>query len=293
MKGKRNKILLSLGLLFTALLLMVIPMQNIPLLDRKGEEYFSSAIKKAILTYAVVRGVNATVSLVKDADLTFSMGGGLTVPFGRIMDPIDDATERLSSLVTYSIVSLGVVRLIYDIFKKITPRMLSILLLLLIPAIWLDSFTGIRTVLTVAIILGVLRFSLPVSGLVNSYLQDNFFQPGIDKEKRLLKRIVGGVDIPDDPTIAGKVAYYTGRIKFLAGFLWKKRSLVVNSIVDLMVLYAGILIIQVFLIPLVFFWMGFRFLYPLLIDAISRWYTGGQWRRIYAGSTVVESDETR
>ena len=99
---------------------------------------------------------------------------------------------------------------------------------------------------------------LPAAGLVNRGLTDSFFQPRIDRNKKILKAVSGDVEMSDEPSLVGKATYYYGRVKFLMGFIWKEKKKLIVSIINLTILYGGILIIQVFLLPLFFFWLGIK-----------------------------------
>ena len=256
----KQKLLYSLLILLLAFLVKF-AFVKLPVLDDAGERYFSTSIKKAAVTYAVVRGVNAAVSVVKNSSVGISLGGKVTISAGEILDPIDDATERLSSLRTLSIISLEVLKILYEIAVLLTPVLLFWVILFLLIPLWVGNFKEsliVRFLFVSLILIVAARIVLPVTGIVNQYLTDKFFQPRIENNKRFLSRIVGGVQISDNPSVVGDTVYLAKRTKFLIGFLWKEKGKIVSAMVNIGILYGGILFIQVFLFPLLFFWAGYK-----------------------------------
>ena len=181
--AKRQKeIALSILLIFVFFTFRIIP-SEIPYLDKKGDEYFETATKKALVAYGTTRVLNAVVSVAKETEVEVSpFGVGLTVHLGQFLDPVDDATERLSSVLTASIAILGLMKITKELLQIYTFKLISYLILLLLPGLWIRKLRNFsRTVLSIVVFIFAVRLALPVCGVINDFLYRDYFEPGINK----------------------------------------------------------------------------------------------------------------
>ncbi len=179
---KKKEIVLSILLILVVFTFRIVP-SEIPYLDRKGDEYFETATKKALVAYGTTRLLNAVVSVAKETEVEVSpLGVGLTVHLGQFLDPLDDATERLSSVLTASIAALGLMKIIKELLQIYTFKVVSYLLVFLLPGLWIKRLRNFsRVVLNIVILLFAVRLALPVCGVVNDFLYRDYFEPEINK----------------------------------------------------------------------------------------------------------------
>lgn len=178
---KKREIVLSILLIFVVVIFRIIP-SEIPYLDRKGDEYFETATKKALVAYGTTRVLNAIVSVAKETEVEASLGVGLTIHLGQFLDPIDDATERLSSVLTASIAALGLMKIIKELLQIYTFKVVSYLLIFSLPGLWIKRLRNFsRTILNIVILLFAVRLALPVCGVINDFLYRDYFEPEINK----------------------------------------------------------------------------------------------------------------
>ena len=81
-------------------------------LDKIGNEFLGEAIKKGGFTYLVVRISNAIISVIKESQVSVGVGIDFQLAIGQILDPIDDALERLSTLLVILISMLGTLKIL-------------------------------------------------------------------------------------------------------------------------------------------------------------------------------------
>ncbi|WP_457678839.1 hypothetical protein [Thermovibrio sp.] len=189
---KEERVRKTALLLALSLLLWLFP-KNIPYLDQKGQEYFKSAFKEALSVYAVARITNAVVSLAKDTQVEITpLGVGVNFQVGALLDPIDDATERLSTILTVSLITLGLMGLSFLIGQAYAFKVISLLLLLTLPAVWFKRAGPLKrwAVLTSLILLSF-RIALPVCGLLNEAIYKNFFKPQIESSLVKFSKVEG------------------------------------------------------------------------------------------------------
>lgn len=78
------------------------------LLDDYVDEYTTTSIKNAALTYATARGINALVSMMQSSEVEAGVGivsGSITI--GELLDPLNDMIERFSTVMTWVLASLA------------------------------------------------------------------------------------------------------------------------------------------------------------------------------------------
>ncbi|ADY72937.1 hypothetical protein Dester_0281 [Desulfurobacterium thermolithotrophum DSM 11699] len=181
-KKKRKEIIFSSILIIAVFIFRIFP-SEIPYLDRKGDEYFEVATKKAVAAYATTRVLNAVVSVAKETEIEVApLGLGMTVHLGQFLDPVDDATERLSTILTASIAALGLMKITKELLEIYTFKLISYLLFFLLPGLWIKSLRNFsRTILNIVTLLFAVRLALPICGIVNDFLYKDYFEPEINR----------------------------------------------------------------------------------------------------------------
>jgi len=177
LKSSGHKLRAALLLLLLSVVFYTASYARLSAIDRVADAYFTESITAATLAYATTRGVNAVVSVVKGSHLELAPAGvGISIAAGQILDPIDDMTERLSSMLVVAIASIGIQKLGYDIGAAISFKVIAIVLLLMIPLLGLNGATA-SFLYEPAIKLCLLL--LPASALVSDWLYSNRLQPHI------------------------------------------------------------------------------------------------------------------
>lgn len=175
-----RKIVLTLLLLGMAAVSYWGSFQKFESVDKVSETYFTQSLQSATVAYAALRGVNAVVSVIKDSTIEVSPAGiGLSLAAGQVLDPVDDMTERASSVVVAVLVSLGIQRLGYEVSQKIALMGVAFLLCVLVVFVWLKGASSIwrlRVFKWIAMLL-VLRFMLPALALASEWAHSQYFQP--------------------------------------------------------------------------------------------------------------------
>lgn len=142
-----------------------------------------------LATYIVIRGLNAGVSVIKESEFSLSPAGvGVSIAFGEILDPLDDATERVSSLILVSFISLGVQALMVDILSQ------PVLLLTGVLSIALGLYMAVRDNLPpvipqVLLMLVIVRFLFPLSLIAGEFTYDLAVKDRVEEAKTQLTRV--------------------------------------------------------------------------------------------------------
>jgi hypothetical protein len=77
------------------------------LLDDYVDEYTSTSIKNAALTYATARGINALVSMLQSSEVEAGVIVSGSITIGELLDPLNDMIERFSTVMTWVLASLA------------------------------------------------------------------------------------------------------------------------------------------------------------------------------------------
>lgn len=274
-------------ILLTSLLLFFLSSQKLPLIDTETDHYFKETVTDATLAYATVRGVNAVVSVIKESELAISPAGiGLTIAVGQILDPIDDMTERLSSVIVVSIVSLGLQKIINDIGGAVSFQIMAFLLPFFIIPVWLNN----RTVRLCATLVGriitlaaILRLLLPVSCLVNDTLYKQVFFDQVTEAREKLSIIssrYSDLSSFEQQHTGGVVAKFTqnttlkvAKTKEIYANIVNNAESIITSLVRLTILYVTLFVTQVILIPVFMLWLLVKVIDTILLTGLLRKFT--------------------
>lgn len=248
------------------------PGREIPAIDQQADDYFESAISQAGVAYATCRVINASVSVIGDSDVQLEPAGiGISLAAGKVLDPIDDMTERLSNVLVTAIVSLGIQKLAYEIGVSIAPDILGVVLLIYTVLVLVPGQHGRRfqfLLLRIGAIVIIARFLLPITSIANDYLLSNYFSGEIEQATADLAVYSGTLDTLKEIEFPAYDGFF-GTIENSASFV-QERTLALKDALDLMLsnigsiidslltltwLFAGIFVIQVILMPLGVLWL--------------------------------------
>lgn len=269
-----------LGVLL-AILLFFSSGLRFPVLDDTTDIYFREAITKAGVAYATCRVINASVSIVQNSTLNMEPAGiGLTLAVGQVLDPVDDLTERVSDVLVTAIVSLGVQKLAYEIGLSTAPPILAVFLLFSSLLILFNSERLAiiqKTLIRFILLILIVRFALTISAVANNYIYENFFSGKIERANNELALAAGDIDKLMEFSLP-EVDGLLGTIKNSASFLQRKSKelkdalvstvsnagKIIENLMQLAFMYAGIFIIQVIALPLLVFWLLLKLVYCLI-----------------------------
>lgn len=278
---KKNILNSILGILI-ATLLFLLNGTKIPYLDKHADTYFQQAITKASIAYATCRFINGAVSILKESDLQLEPAGvGISLAIGQILDPIDDMTERTSTILVTSIVSLGVQKIIYELSISFVFPVLIGCILILSLLTWFKNIPKIQkihsTLLKVSIILIAGRLFLPIASSANESIYRLYFAPKITEKMNNLKinmtefNKLKELSIPGSDNILESLKNKSNFIKdktiaFKKAALQiiKKTKSIITNLLALGFLFVGYFIIQVIVIPLSSFWLLLKIINALL-----------------------------
>ena len=114
-------------------------------LDRFARERVTRTTTETVGIYVVTRAINAGVSVLQSADVGVKIVASASFHPGQILDPLNDATERLSGVLVWAIGSLFLQQIVLEVAAGSVFR-------------WLVAGVGLITLIAL-LPLGSLRFS--------------------------------------------------------------------------------------------------------------------------------------
>ena len=245
----------------------------INVIDRNANEYLDDTMKKALVTFAIVRGLNAVISVVQDSDVAVSPAGvGMSIAVGQVLDPVNDLIERFSWVMLASSTSLGIQKILMNIgiwlgFKVLLcVSMLTILMGLWFPHLFefRIRFLGYKLLLVSVIV----RFCIPVVALATSSIDTLFLKAKYEEAALTLEKASHEIkedgslrqDLPTDENIIQKIKNFFKGIGQAIHFEEKIQQLkdTISSYTEYIIDLIVVFILQTIVLPLIVLYLLIR-----------------------------------
>lgn len=184
-------------IIITAALCILLLLSFSKYLDNQSVKQHDKIMGRALVTFGLVKTLNAAISTVQATQVNASPAGlGVTLGIGEVLDPLNDFVERFSWVMLVSATSLGIQRLIMEIggwqFVNIT---LAIVIGYFLFLMWLPQFHKkqfINATYKLMLLLLVFRFVMPCVSYVNTTVYNYFLVDKYEESERQL------VDVKDE-----------------------------------------------------------------------------------------------
>ena len=118
------------------LVLAVLALNWLPNLDAEATRYLDNAIADNLIIYATARSINGLISVIQSIELSVSLGAGLAVHLGEILDPLNDLIERFSGFVLYALAGLGLQKLVLAATSSLVMKAITTIALIAGFVLW-------------------------------------------------------------------------------------------------------------------------------------------------------------
>lgn len=241
--------------------------------DDTSGEYADEALKRALVTFAVARGLNGVISVAQGTEVAVEPGGvGVNFTVGQILDPINDLVEQFSTVMLVASSSLGLQKILLGMTAWWGTTALIVLAAVgLVLAMWWPGggSAASRSVATRLFAVALfLRFALPVLIVGTHVVFSTFLESEHDSAAAILEATSAEIEefnrdevAPDsgteDPSFFDRLGEMidtsiqqfdvSGRIERLK----ESASMASEQIVNLIVIF----VLQTILLPLAFLWL--------------------------------------
>ena len=165
-------------ILIAAVLLSVL-LALLPTTDGIGQSHVDTAFKRALVGYALARGLNGVISVAQGTEVAIQPAGvGVNFTPGQILDPVNDLVERFSWIMMLASSSLGIQKVLLSMsaWNGLLVAVTLTGLLLLLSLFW-RRLSSIRWVLQrLFLFVLLLRFMMPVFIVANDWMYRTFLE---------------------------------------------------------------------------------------------------------------------
>src|SRR5687768_15745940 len=173
-------------------------------LNVHAEAQVEAGLKRALIAFAVARGLNGVISVAQGTEVAIQPAGlGVVLAPGQVLDPVNDLVEQFSSVMLVAAASLGLQRLLIGMSGWVP----LVIALSVVAILWLlesmrqvrrlrhthdltththapDSGSRLALLLQgVLVVLLLLRFSVPVAALLSEGAYRVFLQPEYERSR--------------------------------------------------------------------------------------------------------------
>src|SRR5512139_1456158 len=232
-------------------------------LDFAANQEVDAGLKRALISFASARGLNAIISAVQGTELAVEPAGiGVVFTPGQVLDPVNDLAEQFSNLMLLASVSFG----IQKVFLSIGAYWVISMLLSLAALAWAFFYLRMRPVsgwLTrILVVLLMIRFAVPVAVIGTEKLFQKFMaadysasQQAIDTTSGQLVQLNPPVDSTrEDQGMLEKLKGWwsqNGDVKVRFEQLKQAAERATENIIKLIVIF----LLQTLVIPLLLLWV--------------------------------------
>ena len=240
--------------------------------DNYGHQYTQQALKRALVTFAIARGLNAVISVAQGTEVSIQPAGvGVNFTPGQILDPLNDLIEWFSWVMLMAATSLGIQELL---LTMLSARVFAWVLIAVAASLgllmWSRGMRGhaLQPVLgRLLLLLFVVRFSVPMMALASEGLYAAFMNERYAASQQSIQSVteeIGKINrsaesaaqVTEDDSLLGTAKrLYQSTVATLDVSSYVERyknaaADVSEQVVNLMVVF----VMQTVLLPVLFLW---------------------------------------
>jgi hypothetical protein len=231
-------------------------------LDAPATARVDAGLKRALVSFASARTLNAVISVVQGTEVTAQpMGFGVVFTPGQVLDPVNDLVEKFSDAMLAASVAFGVEKVLIGIGS----HWLVSLLLTVVVLAWAFGHWWARSppawLARWLVILLLLRFALPVVTLGSDLLFEHFLATDYAASQQAIELASGQMEKAEPPPALAADAGMMDRFK---GWLQDKNldasarlealkkdaERITERVINLIVIF----LLQTLVIPLLLLW---------------------------------------
>ncbi len=144
------------------LLVLVVLAAWSPKLDAPAMEQVDAGLKRAFVTFAAARALNAAISLAQGTEVNLGVGASVTLSVGEVLDPVNDLVEQFSNFMLMATVAFGVQKVLLMMGQYEYVKVLLTGVLFVWGAVYLFSNKSPRWLHGLFVVVLMMRFAIPV-----------------------------------------------------------------------------------------------------------------------------------
>lgn len=168
------------------LLLLLVVAAWIPKLDAPAMEQVDAGMKRALVTFAAARALNAAISLAQGTEVHLSLGAGVTLSIGEVLDPVNDLVEMFSNFMLMASVAFGIQKALLIMGQYEYVKLLLTVVLLAWGFAYFYKQTVPRWLNNLLILMLMVRFAIPVITVGSDAIFEQFLQVDYQQSQAVL-----------------------------------------------------------------------------------------------------------
>jgi hypothetical protein len=253
MAPTRRKILLL------AILAMAVALVWLRPLDAVAQDYVNSGLKRALVTFASARALNAVISLAQGTSVSIQVGAGVSAHPAAVLDPLDDLVEQFSTIMLVATLSFAAQHLLITLVGSWPlAALLTLVLLAWGGFIWRERQAP-AWLKKVALGLVFLIFAVPIASVASEATYRLLMANEYENAQAQIKVLAPGEAVVSaDEDLSQKLKRIWSQstdIKKQVDELTTQANATVEHIIRL----AALFIIQTVVLPLFFMWLMLQF----------------------------------
>lgn len=174
--------------------LLLVVASWLPAVQERADDLTDQGLKRALVTFAVARGLNAAISVVQGTELSLQpLGVGVTLTLGQVLDPINDLVEQFSSLMLFASVAFGVQQMLL----KIAGTWVVSTLVTVIALVWTGLLLAGRSypwMTRLFAIVFLIRFAIPIATVGSGFVFDQLLAQQYAASTEALERATSTIE---------------------------------------------------------------------------------------------------
>jgi hypothetical protein len=160
-------------------------------LEAPASQTLDATMKKAFVTFATARALNAGISVLQSGQVSVQAVGGVSFKPGEVLDPLNDLVEQFSNVMLGATVALGVQKILLSVgaYWVLPPLVAAVAAIWIVFSVF--GRTSPRWVMQLFVLLLMVRFAVPVAMLGTQALSDTFLKPEYERSQLALDQMKG------------------------------------------------------------------------------------------------------
>lgn len=261
MRSDDGKPALAGRLLLVALVLAMVAAAWMRPLEETANAQVDAGLKRALLSFASARALNAAISLAQGTEVAIQPAGvGVNFGVGQVLDPLNDLVERFADLMLTASVAFG----IQKVLLEIGAHWAISAFLSLLATVWALSLLGRGRapgfLSRLLLVLLLARFAVPLATIGSDAAFRHFMADDYAASQQVIDRTAGGaarlgpssVAEPDGLVDRVKAWMETQGSEWKARFEQLRQAVerATTHVIKLMVIF----VLQTLLLPLLLLW---------------------------------------
>ena len=231
-------------------------------IDKPAIEQVDAGMKRAFVTFASARALNAAISLAQGTELNLGAGASVTLSIGEVLDPVNDLVEQFSNFMLAATVAFGVQKVLLAMGQYEYVKLLLTVLAVSWAGLYVSKKKVPRWLSTIFLLMLMVRFAVPVVTVGTDALFQRFLardyqvsQAAIDETAASVKQTAPIQRQPeqDEPGLMEKLKNWSPSSldpRPHVDRLKEQMDKAAQHVVDLIVIF----LLQTLVIPLLLLW---------------------------------------